>query len=53
MRFVRGQESVAFVAAVFETGDPRYQWINSIQAAGKGILSADLRTVEYELFELA
>ena len=53
MRFVRGHESVAFVAAVFETGDPRYQWINSIQAAGKGILSADLRTVEYELFELA
>ena len=53
MRFVRGQESVAFVAAVFETGNPRYQWINSIQAAGKGILSADLRTVEYELFELA
>jgi hypothetical protein len=53
MRFVRGQESVAFIAAVFETGDSRYQWINSIQAAGKGILSADLRTVEYELFELA
>jgi hypothetical protein len=26
---------------------------DSIQAAGKGILSADLRTVEYELFELA
>ena len=25
MRFVRGHESVAFVAAVFETGDPRYQ----------------------------
>ena len=44
MRFARGQESVAFVAAVFETGDPRYQWINSIQAAGKGILSADLLT---------
>ncbi len=52
LRFVRGQESVAFIAAVFETGDPRYQWINSIQAAGKGILSADLRTVEYEIFEL-
>jgi hypothetical protein len=52
MRFARGQESVAFIAAVFETGDPRYQWINSIQAAGKGILSPDLRTVEYELFEL-
>jgi len=38
---------VAFIAAVFETGDPGYRWINSIQAAGKGILSADLRTVEY------
>ena len=33
-------------------GRPRYQWINSIQAAGKGILSADLRTVQYEIFEL-
>ena len=52
LRFVRGQESVAFIAAVFETGDPRYLWINSIQAAGKGILSADLRTVDYEIFEL-
>ena len=52
MRFARGQESVAFIAVVFETGDPRYQWVNSIQAAGKGILSPDLRTVEYELFEL-
>ena len=36
---------MAFIAAVFETGDPGYRWINSIQAAGKGILSADLRTV--------
>jgi Protein of unknown function (DUF3237) len=53
LRFVRGQDSVAFITAVFETGDPRYLWINSIQAAGKGILSADLRTVVYEIFELS
>ena len=53
LRFARGQDSVAFIAATFETGDPRYLWINSIQAAGKGILSADLRTVEYEIFELS
>jgi hypothetical protein len=26
---------------VFETGDPRYSWINKVQAAGKGVLSAD------------
>jgi hypothetical protein len=26
---------------VFETGDPRYSWINKVQAVGKGVLSAD------------
>ena len=25
LRFVPGQESIALIAAVFETGDPRYQ----------------------------
>jgi hypothetical protein len=42
MLFVPGQESVAFITPVFETGDPRYQWLNPVQGAGKGIMSADL-----------
>ena len=52
LRFVPGQESIALIAAVFETGDPRYQWLNDIQAAGKGILSADRSRVDYEIYEL-
>ena len=49
---VPGQESVAFIAPVFETGDPRYEWLNSVQAAGKGIMSADLSRIDYEVYEL-
>jgi Protein of unknown function (DUF3237) len=52
LRFVPGQESVAFIAPVFETGDPRYQWLNDIQAVGKGALSADLSQIDYEICEL-
>ncbi len=47
-----GQESVAFVAPVFETADPRYQWLNLVQAVGKGAMSADLSRVIYEVYEL-
>jgi hypothetical protein len=52
LRFVPGQESVALITAVFETGDPRYRWLNDIQAAGKGIMSADRSRVDYEIYEL-
>ena len=38
---------------VFETGDPRYLWINKVQAAGKGVLSVDKTTrLDYEIYEL-
>jgi hypothetical protein len=50
--FVPGRESVAFIAPVFETGDPRYHWLNAVQAVGKGIMSADLSRIDYELYEL-
>lgn len=50
--FAPGQESVAFIAPVFETADPRYQWLNLVQAAGKGAMSADLSTIAYEIYEL-
>jgi hypothetical protein len=50
--YVPGRESVAFTGPVFETGDPRYQWLNAVQAVGKGIMSADLSRIDYELYEL-
>lgn len=37
IRFTHGQESIVMIAPVFETGDPRYSWLNEIQAVGKGI----------------
>jgi len=52
LRYAPGQESVTLTAPVFETGDARYQWLNGIQAAGKGVLSADLSVVDYEIYEL-
>ncbi len=52
LRFVPGQDSAAFIAPVFETGDAEYLWLNEVQAVGKGALSADLSTVEYEICEV-
>ena len=52
LRFVPNAESISLVAPVFETGDPRYAWINDVQAAGKGVFSADRTTLSYELYEL-
>ena len=52
LRFVPGEESVGFVAPVFETSDPRYQWLNSVQAVGKGVMSADFSRIDYEVYEL-
>jgi len=39
-----------YVAPRFETGDERYAWLNSIQAAGKGAL--DGLQLTYEWYEL-
>jgi len=41
-----------FIAPRFESGDERYAWLNRIQAVGRGIVSPDLTSIEYELFEL-
>lgn len=42
--------SPIYVAPTFETGDPRYAWLNAVQAVGKGTLDGtDLR---YEWFEV-
>ncbi len=40
--------SPIFVAPRFDTSDPRYTWLNPIQAIGKG----DLKSLRYEWFEL-
>jgi hypothetical protein len=44
----------AYAAPVFETGDPRYAWLNAVQAAGKGqlTLDADGGTLAYQFFEI-
>ncbi len=45
----------AYVAPVFETGDPRYAWLNRLQAVGKGKLAiaADgSARLDYEFFEI-
>lgn len=42
---------VVFAAPVFETGDARYSWLNSIQAVAKGVRVDTLLT--YEIYELA
>lgn len=41
VQLVPGKASVALIAPVFETGNPRYSWINKVQAVGKGVPSAD------------
>ena len=42
--------SPIYVAPVFETGDPRYSWLNAVQAVGKGAL--DGAVLRYEWYEL-
>jgi hypothetical protein len=45
-----GEGGTIYVAPLFETGDPRYAWLNAIQGVGKGIL--DGNHLRYEWFEL-
>ena len=39
-----------YTAPRFETGDPRYAWLNKIQAAAKGTVEG--KTLTYEIYEL-
>jgi hypothetical protein len=52
VQLVPGKAAIALIAPVFETGDPRYSWINEIQAVGKGVLTADRTRLHYEIYEL-
>jgi hypothetical protein len=40
-------EGTIYVAPLFETGDPRYAWLNAIQAVGKGKLDGTHLTYEW------
>lgn len=44
----------ALVAAVFETGDDKYAWLNSVQAVGKGklTLGTDGTRIDYEFYQI-
>jgi len=46
----QGQGAPIYVAPLFETGDPRYAWLNAIQAVGKGELNGS--ELHYDWYEL-
>ncbi len=39
-----------YSAPLFETADPRYTWLNTVQAIGKGIVTGDV--IDYEIYEV-
>lgn len=46
----------AYVAPMFETGDPRYAWLNAVQGVGKGRLTINADgsgRLEYEFAQIA
>ena len=45
-------KSPVYGAPLFDTGDPRYAWLNKIQAVVKGTVSEDMADLVYEVFEL-
>lgn len=46
------QPRQVFVAPRFDTGDPRYAWLNAVQAVGKGLIQPGSQHLHYEFFEL-
>jgi hypothetical protein len=46
----RGIDAPVYVTPLFETSDPRYTWLNTIQAVGKGTVDGDVRV--YEMYEV-
>ena len=36
-----GNAGVLYGAPLFETGDPRYAWLNQVQAVFRGVVGAD------------
>jgi len=47
------ETGVAYSAPTFRTGDPRYRWMNRIQAVGKGRWDGEARVMTYPaIYEL-
>jgi hypothetical protein len=44
--------SPAYSAPLYETGDERYAWLNTVQAIAKGIVSDDGKQLVYEICEV-
>jgi hypothetical protein len=47
-----GLPDCIFVAPLFETEDPRYLWLNAVQAVGKGLTSGEGNILRYTFYEL-
>lgn len=45
-----GEGGVVLTAPTFQTDDPRYAWLNSVQAVGRGL--RDGSVLRYELWQL-
>src|SRR5262245_52961819 len=41
-----------YVAPRFETGDPRYAWLNFVQAIGKGTFNPEEPSIRYDWYEV-
>lgn len=53
IRFNREEASASLaVAPTFETGHPSHDWLNLVQAIGKGRLNLKTRELSYEFFEV-
>jgi hypothetical protein len=44
----KGVDAPVYIAPLFETSDPRYAWLNKVQAIGKGTVVGNQRI--YEIF---
>lgn len=45
-----GPSAPLYSTPLFETGDERYRWLNTVQAVGKGAMAGS--TLTYDLYEL-
>jgi len=52
VRLAPGKACIALIAPVFETGDPRYSWINQLQAADKGVPARRPDKTRLRIYEL-
>ena len=43
------ESGIAYSAPLFRTGDPRYAWLNRIQAVAKGVFDSDAMVVRYPM----